>query len=320
MRRRNQLRPDTFPFLAVLLCTMGSLILVLMILDRRARLAARDRAEEAWARAEKEEAEETARLRRQQETHRLARLEHHRFQVTRLTTQEKELRAEYERVRSRLEATLRSLHEGEQEEAGLAQRRFDTAKQLEQARQGLAGRKERLVQVERRSGEIRTERERLSADLLRLEESLTQLRQQRQREQRTWSVVPYVGRRGRNSRPFYLECTSSGLIFHPDHLTLDSSRVGMEPLVKEVKRRIDQRRQATPAGDPSAQPYWLLLVRPDGILHYYVALAALKALDVEYGYEFVDADWILDFPDSAIAPTGCQPPGRRPGPGPEPGG
>src|SRR6266542_5332768 len=170
MRRRNSLRPDTFPFLAVLLCTMGSLILVLMILDRRARLAARARAEKAWAQSEKEEAEQAARLRRQQEAHQFARLENHRLEVNRLAAQEKELRAEYERVRSRLEATLRSLQEGEQEEAGLAQRRSNTVKQLEQAQQGLAGRKERLVQVERRSAEMRTERERLSADLLRLEE------------------------------------------------------------------------------------------------------------------------------------------------------
>src|SRR5205823_6876108 len=105
------------------LCTMGSLILVLMILDRRARLAARDRAEKAQAQSEKNEAQEAARLRRQQEQHQLARLANHRLEVTRLTTQEKVLRAEYERVRSRLEATLRSLHEEEREETGLAQRR-----------------------------------------------------------------------------------------------------------------------------------------------------------------------------------------------------
>src|SRR4029077_20097566 len=104
-------------------------------------------------------------------------------------------------------------------------------------------------------------------------------------------------RRGRNSRPFYVECTSNGLTFHPDHLTLDGSHVGVEPVIQEVKRRIDQRRRVTATNDPSAQPYWLLLVRPDGIVSYYVALAALKALDVEDGYEFVDADWLVYFPD-----------------------
>src|SRR4051812_23764595 len=43
-RRRHQLQVSTFPFLAVLLCTMGSLILVLLVIDRRAKAAARVRA------------------------------------------------------------------------------------------------------------------------------------------------------------------------------------------------------------------------------------------------------------------------------------
>ena len=38
-RRRQTLHVSTFPFLAVLLCAMGSLILVLLVMDRRARLA-----------------------------------------------------------------------------------------------------------------------------------------------------------------------------------------------------------------------------------------------------------------------------------------
>ena len=39
-RRRHTLQVSTFPFLAVLLCTMGALILILLVLDRRAKLAA----------------------------------------------------------------------------------------------------------------------------------------------------------------------------------------------------------------------------------------------------------------------------------------
>src|SRR5262249_15320928 len=42
MRRpRRRLEVSTFPFLAVLLCAMGSLILLLLVLDRRAKAAAR---------------------------------------------------------------------------------------------------------------------------------------------------------------------------------------------------------------------------------------------------------------------------------------
>ena len=40
-RRRQTLQVSTFPFLAVLLCTMGSLLLVLLAVDRKAKLAAR---------------------------------------------------------------------------------------------------------------------------------------------------------------------------------------------------------------------------------------------------------------------------------------
>jgi hypothetical protein len=44
MRRpRKHLEVSTFPFLAVLLCAMGALILVLMAMDRKARQAAEAR-------------------------------------------------------------------------------------------------------------------------------------------------------------------------------------------------------------------------------------------------------------------------------------
>src|ERR1043165_4311494 len=47
MRRpRSKLEVSTFPFLAVLLCVMGSLLLFLFIMDRRAKLAAQQRAAE----------------------------------------------------------------------------------------------------------------------------------------------------------------------------------------------------------------------------------------------------------------------------------
>src|SRR5947209_20376105 len=97
--RRKQLKPDTFPFLAVLPCTMGSLILLLMVLDRRARLAARARAEEAWARVEKEKADRRSR----QEQEAGARRAKHRREQTKFLTEEQRLRAEYERTRSRLQ-------------------------------------------------------------------------------------------------------------------------------------------------------------------------------------------------------------------------
>src|SRR5262245_27435704 len=54
-RRRHKLEVSTFPFLAVLLCAMGSLILMLLVLDRRAKAAARERAQRAVDQAAAEE-------------------------------------------------------------------------------------------------------------------------------------------------------------------------------------------------------------------------------------------------------------------------
>src|SRR5262249_18278681 len=55
--------------------------------------------------------------------------------------------------------------------------------------------------------------------------------------------------------------------------------------------------QRSPSGDNRV--YWLLLVRPDGILRYYEFMEALGDLDVAVGYELVERDWQFDFPESA---------------------
>jgi len=56
-RRRQRLQVSTFPFIAVLLCAMGSLILLLLIMDRRARRAAM---EQAMLQAQQQQEEETS--------------------------------------------------------------------------------------------------------------------------------------------------------------------------------------------------------------------------------------------------------------------
>ena len=65
----------------------------------------------------------------------------------------------------------------------------------------------------------------------------------------------------------------------------------------EVKRRIAQHR-AKRRGSPGSSndtPYLLLLVRPDGIDTYCMLQAVLRDMTLDFGYEFIDADWVLDF-------------------------
>src|SRR5437660_6335913 len=59
-RRRHKLEVSTFPFLAVLLCAMGSLILLLLVIDRRAKAVARAKALATASKAQAEDARAAA--------------------------------------------------------------------------------------------------------------------------------------------------------------------------------------------------------------------------------------------------------------------
>ena len=165
----------------------------------------------------------------------------------------------------------------------------------------------------------------LAGELRDLERTLADLKAVRQQSQQTFSLVPYRGRRGDNRRPLYVECTADGVVFHPDRLAVTGIDLAPRTIREEVQRRLINQ----PAGDsPARKPYLLMLVRPNGIASYYRALAALHGLGVDFGYEFIEADWVLDFPqdDSAMVPQpwmtqvtpGTLPPSPRPRTGPVP--
>jgi len=44
-----------------------------------------------------------------------------------------------------------------------------------------------------------------------------------------------------------------------------------------------------------------MLIRPNGIHSYGLLRAALDGVEIDYGYELIEADWVLDFSAEAIA-------------------
>jgi hypothetical protein len=294
MRRRRHLHVDTFPFLAVLLCAMGSLILVLLIMDRKAKLAARHKAQQ--------EAVELAEERRHQTEALLAEradAERHRHE-------------DWEKKRDALHQGLAQKHEQVTGQVANVRKELDAAIARLQAEYARAAGVEREVQTERiRVGDARSSVEqvktdavraagekgkanetlaRMTTDLAKMEAAVRELKAARQAEGHTFSVVPYHGRQGSNRRPLYIECTGSGIVFHPDKMTMSVPLIG--PTVRqEVLRRI----AALPKPAPET-PYLLLLVRPDGIDCYYELQSSLRGEQVEFGYECIDTDWVLDFP------------------------
>lgn len=299
MRRpRHRLQVSTFPFLAVLLCAMGSLILLLLVIDRRAKVVARAKALQALAKvsAEDEQAAEARRAeyeRRRQALHALLAEEDEAVQSQVKTVRDKVQQtgaekeasaAQFRDLQQRLEAERKRLGE---EEAALASRQTAAAKRSEQSQASEA------------------ELKRMAGDLDKLERALADLKALRKREQQTYSLVPYKGKRGDNRRPLYLECTALGLIVHPERRRLEGPDSSPVNIRKEVERLIDRQRTLLVQANARVEdvPYLLMLVRPDGVPSYYRTLSALEGLQIDFGYEFIDPDWILDFPEDETAPA-----------------
>jgi hypothetical protein len=284
---------------------MGALILLLLVMDRRSKVVARNRALEAHAaRLDARSRErEMQQVRDQEARRREWEAERQRLHEV-LRRQEQELSQERQALDDKLKAlkqdalkekeTLTALEKGILEQRA----RLDVKGQLlSQMRAGIA-----------RSGKLdataRQEAEKLARDLADLERALQEARTLKVQERETYSLVPYRGKLGEGRRPVYVECVADALVFQPDGYRLDKATFDIRAFRSEVERRgIALARDKPDPGDRSRPPvpkvatgpYVLFLVRPDGLESYYNANNALRGFDLDFGYEFVDAQWALDF-------------------------
>jgi hypothetical protein len=305
--RRHKLQVSTFPFLAVLLCAMGALLLVLLVMDRRAHAAALDRAEQALRRTIDETTRETESRRAALDA---ARKEAHdrreqkrAAEHARLENQIGEVNAEIQAVRDQMAKAAERLLAEQDEESALKQKIDAEHAQAKEEEQALIQVRAAEATKAAQSESSRQVVTRMTADLARLEQALADLKEAREKEKNTYSVVPYNGKRGESRRPLYVECAAGEVIFHPDHLSVSDSREPSE-VQAEVERRLLRQKQQLPSAQAAAfTPYLMLLVRPDGVLSYYHLRESLRGLKIEFGYEFIDKEWVLDFPadDAASA-------------------
>jgi hypothetical protein len=130
----------------------------------------------------------------------------------------------------------------------------------------------------------------LGHELQALEQTLAEIRTVRARQEQTYSFIPYKGRFGDSRQPVYIECQQHQLLFHPQQEALVVSAIDPPHLGALLEPKL-----ARQAADK--KPYLFFIVRPDGIETYYRTLAMLRTANVDYGYEFVERDWVLDFSD-----------------------
>jgi hypothetical protein len=277
----SRVRPATgpaislFPFLAVLLCTMGALLVLLVLFTRAAQESetARDQAAQA-ARAEE------LQLARDELAWRLAQIKEIRDRTAAdLTTARMQLAGAEDDIRS-LEDELAALE-----------------------RTALAAAAD--VPVTADAATLAA----LEARLAAAQKGLDTARSEKATKRPAYAVVPYEGKHGTGRRPLYIECCIDGVFLQPEGIRLgpadfDGPPGPGNPLASALRaaREHIARTQVTP-GSVDVQPYPLLLVRPSGVMAYYAAREAIQSWGSEFGYQFVDEEWELTYPpaDPALA-------------------
>ena len=119
----------------------------------------------------------------------------------------------------------------------------------------------------------------------------------------SYAVLPYKGPNGSWRRPIVLECSNGTVTLRPKGPTftmLDLSSLinpRTSPVIIAVARELLRVQMSeSPDGAPVV-PYFVFLIRPDGIRPYYEIRARLEPLGIAFGYELIDQDLKVDVPD-----------------------
>ena len=146
------------------------------------------------------------------------------------------------------------------------------------------------------------ELQRVEGELAEAHRRLTDARQQAIRRPHDYSIIPYDGPNQTHRRPIYLECRADAVVLQPEGIAFHESdfagSLGPDNPLAAALRAVREYLADRGAFDPRAdgEPYPLLLVRPQGIMTYYAARAAMQWWAADFGYELIEDDWKLHFP------------------------
>ena len=302
MRKRKKLEVSTFPFLAVLLCTMGALILLLLVMDKKAKKAALEKAyEAAWVQSKNLQAKtdiEKQNLESEKNAWIKLKSEQHEELLKKEATLEKEialLKLELSQLDKNYEKSNSETSSGDllKKEIALTNEKSKV--------QSLA----KKLELEKANADKNLkENKELTEKIASMELILKEMKFSIDKDKFAFSIVPYFGKNGLNRKPLYIECNESGILFFPDQ-TLIPSNDESENLKNEILNRTSLLREylQQTLGPKESTPYLMLLVRPGGITNYWKLQSIIKPMDIDFGYELVDKIWVLDIPTEQSAPS-----------------
>lgn len=285
--RGEQSAFSLFPFLAVLLCTMGAMVVLLVAMAHVSRQKASREAEIAAAQAEAAKlAVDSPERRAAEQTLEEAR----RFaeEVARLKGLGEERLVEEQERLSGLEDHLRRL----KDEA-----------------ESLKAETIELIAVEQENFDdekiARQELQRLNELIGELEDEIDEMKHAATGRERRFAVVPLRDQATGTLRPpVYYECGAEGVTLQPEGIELtveDLVAPKFSSPVAAASRAVTRFYEEHPearAANEVGRPYPLLVVRPDGVESYYRTRAALEQTGVDYGYQPIGDDWPMEYGDA----------------------
>jgi hypothetical protein len=113
-----------------------------------------------------------------------------------------------------------------------------------------------------------------------------------------YAVAPYRGPNGTLMSPILIDCREDEVALLPDGPTFSRFDLSVgqvwgartDPFAAAVRSAANSVTGGT--------PYVLFLVRPDGIRSYAEARGALETLNLAFGYELIDSDWVVEGSES----------------------
>jgi len=310
-RARDKSSIGLFPFLAVLICTMGALILVLLSMTGKLQqqMAAKARAREAAILLAINKAPPAPDPVAEPDPEPVPELPPS-IPAPDYSAQREEIEAERER---RLQAWEKLIREKALQKELRRQQLADHEQELNDAKRALTQTEAVLTDLTGRVKSVSAEDQKLDQTMdglhdrrndaeqmvLKARKNLEDVRRRKSAASNEFAVIPYDGSSGTYRRPIYIECTAAGIRFLPEGQflpigDLEGFTQGYNPLLigaQALAEYWSQKNKADPDHNPP--PYVLLLVRPSGAATYYGARMLLSKLDTPFGYELLDDSFKL---------------------------
>ena len=255
-----------FPFLAVLICTMGALIVLLVLVVQMARVDASERPPQPPDDAALEK-------------------ENYQWRLGLLQQERQTLAEDAQRNLAELSHLEQHIRELEKRWKQLVAEATDLKQRVGTGPGDVTATRNELARVQ--------------AAITTAKQELDAARRHAAQQPPVYCIVPYDGPNGTHRQPVYLECTQQGIVVQPDGIILRQrdleGPLGAGNPLDAVLRAV-RKYQGELQGTTTSNAYPLLVVRPDGAESYVLARAAMRVWDDEFGYELIDAQKQLQFP------------------------